>query len=72
MMLLIILVVLGYSLLAVYEFVPLYKQQLWRDLWSNAILGILSFSIAMLLCLNVKIPSPEKPLRELIVYIFGK
>lgn len=66
------LAILGYGLLSVYEFVPLYKQRLWRDFWANAIIGSFSFAIAILLCLDVKIPSPVKPIRELIVSIFGR
>ena len=67
-----VLVVIGYSFLAIYEFIPLYKQKLWQEFWINAVLGIFSFTIAILLCLNVEIPSPEKPIRELITSIFGK
>jgi hypothetical protein len=67
-----ILVIIGYALLGIYEFIPLYKQKLWQDFWLNAILGIFSFTIAILLCLNVEIPSPETPIRELIISIFGK
>jgi len=61
-----------YFLLVIYEFKPLYKQKLWRDLWINVVLGTFSFAIAILLSLNVKIPSPEKPIREFIISIFGK
>lgn len=67
-----VLVILVYCILTIYEFVPLYKQKLWRDFWTNAVLGISSFIIAILLCMNVKIPSPEKPIREFICFIFGK
>lgn len=66
------LVVMGYSILGFFEFSPLLKQKLWRDFWMDAILGVLSFTIAILLCLDVKIPSPEKPIRELITSVFGK
>nr|WP_255575531.1 hypothetical protein [Caproiciproducens faecalis] len=64
--------IIGYFFLAVYDLIPLYKQKLWRDFWVTAILGTFSFTIAILLCLNVKIPSPEQPIRELITSIFGK
>lgn len=68
----IILVVMGYAFLVFYEFIPLYKQKLWSDFWVNAILGIFSFTIALLLSLGVNIPSPAKPIQELITSIFGK
>jgi hypothetical protein len=67
-----VLAIIGYALLAIYEFIPLYKQKLWRDFWANTVIGIFSFTIAILLCLDVKIPSPVKPIRELIISIFGK
>jgi hypothetical protein len=67
-----LLAVIGYALLAVYEFVPLYKQKLWKDFWVNVALGVISFVIAILLCLDVRLPSPEGPIRELITSIFGK
>jgi hypothetical protein len=67
-----ILVILAYALLAIYEFVPLYKQKLWRDFGVNAALGIFSLAVALLLSFDVKIPSPEQPIREFITSIFGK
>lgn len=66
------LVVIAYAILSIYEFLPLYKQKLWRDFWTNAVLTLLSFTIAVLLSLGVKIPSPEAPIREFITSIFGK
>lgn len=68
----IVLAIIGYALLAIYEFIPLYRQKLWSDFWAYTAIGIFSFTIAILLCLDVKIPSPVKPIRELIVSIFGK
>lgn len=67
-----IVVIIAYTLLAIYEFIPLYKQKLWRDFGVNAALGIFSFAVALLLSFDVKIPSPEQPIRELITSIFGK
>ena len=68
----IILVIIGYAFLAIYEFIPLYKQKLWGEFGVNALLGTISLVIAILLCLNIKLPSPEKPIRELIIFLFGK
>jgi hypothetical protein len=67
-----ILVIIAYALLALFEFIPLYKQKLWRDFWVNAALGLFSFAIALLLSFDVKIPSPAGPIREFITSIFGK
>ena len=67
-----VLPIIGYTFWVIYEFIPLYKQKIWNDFWINAVLGISSFTIAILLCLDVEIPSPERPIRELIISIFGK
>lgn len=67
-----VLVLVIYALLAVYEYIPLYKQKLWRDFWTNTVLGFFSFVIAVLLSLGIKIPSPETPIRYAITLIFGK
>ncbi len=68
----IILAVICYALLAIYEFVPLYKQKLWKDFSLNIVLWILSFTMAVLLCFNVRIPSPAPLIRDTVTSIFGK
>lgn len=68
----ILLVLISYGLLAVYEFLPLYKQKLWKDFWVNAVIYLLSLTIAVLMSLGIKIPSPEAPIREAITSMFGK
>lgn len=64
--------VVGYALLIVIDFIPLYKQKRWCDFWVNTGIGIVTFTIAMLLSLGIDIPSPEKPIREFITMLFGK
>jgi hypothetical protein len=67
-----VLAIVGYSFLVIYEFIPLYKQKLWRDFGTNVVLGVFSFTIAILLCLDVELPSPAAPIREIIISIFGE
>lgn len=67
-----ILVIIAYIFLSIYELIPLYKQRLRNDFFVNLILEIISFTFVILLCFKVVIPSPEKPIRELITSIFGK
>lgn len=67
-----ILLVLGYALLGVYELVPLFKQKYWHDFWANCVLGVLSFTLFLLLCFHMRPPSPEQPIKEFITSIFGK
>jgi len=68
----VVVVIVMYSFLAMYEFTPLYKQKLWVDFWVNATLWTCSLVIALLIFMGVEIPSPEKLIQELITLIFGK
>ena len=68
----IVLAIIGYALLVIFELIPLFRKKLWCDFWVYTVIGILSFAIAVLLCLEVKIPSPVKPIRDFVVSIFGK
>ncbi|MBT2736391.1 hypothetical protein [Bacillus sp. ISL-7] len=68
----IVLAIIVYLLLVIYEFIPLYKQNHWRDFWVNSVLGLFSFTIAIILSLGMKPPSPAGPIKEFIFSIIGK
>lgn len=68
----ILLVILGYSVLVIFDFVPLYKEEKWIDFWVNAVLCSISFALAAMLSLGIDIPSPETPIRQIITALFGK
>jgi hypothetical protein len=67
-----LLVIAAYTILVIYEFIPLYKQKLWKDFLVNTVLGVLSFTTAMLLSFKVKIPSPAVPIKDFIISILGR
>ncbi len=68
-----IAIVIGfYALLIIYDFLPLYQQKQRKVIGVYSVLALLSFSVAVLLCFEVKIPSPETPIRHFITSIFGK
>lgn len=68
----IIIPFLVYTVLSIYEFVPLYKQKLWRDFWVNLCLAFVSFVFAVMITLGVDIPSPAVPLQNMILSMLGK
>lgn len=68
----IILVVILYVLMFFYEFIPLYRKKQKNDILVNGVLFIGSFTIAILLCIGIAIPSPVKPIEKLIISVFGK
>lgn len=67
-----ILALAGYFFLVIFDLKPLYKKKFWRDFWVDAVLGFFSLTIAILLCLGVKFPSPVKPIRDFIISMLGK
>lgn len=67
-----VMVIIIYAFLAIYEFIPLYKEKKWGDFIVNAVLWTLSMVIVLLLCFDVEIPSPQEPIRKFIESIFGK
>lgn len=68
----IVLIIIFYAVLGIYEVLILYKQKFWRDMCANAVIGTFSLTVAILLCLGVKIPSPAMPIEKFIISIFGK
>jgi len=68
----VILVIICYISLAIYEFVPLYNKKQWKDFWVNIAFWSASFTIGILLALNVKMPSPVSPIKEVITSLFGR
>jgi hypothetical protein len=68
----ILLIIIGYAVLAVYEFVPLYKEKQSKELLVNGTLFILSFLTVVLISFDIIIPSPAVPIRNAITSIFGK
>lgn len=65
-------VLIGYVLLGIYEFVPLYKENKRKEFFVNLFLGVISFVLAVLLSFRVDIPSPTKPIEKLISNILMK
>lgn len=66
-----VITIVGYALLGIYEFIPLYKERKWKEFKVNLVLGIVSFIVATLLSLDVKIPSPVKLIEKLLPGFMG-
>lgn len=67
-----IMVLVVYALLGIYEFVPLYKQKLWKDFFVNLGFAIISLTFVLLLSFDVPIPSPLCPVKNYLKFLFGK
>ncbi|HCC06630.1 MAG TPA: hypothetical protein DEP72_00495 [Clostridiales bacterium] len=68
----IVAVVLVYALVIFIQLVPVYKNNNRRDFWVNLTITIISFIIAILLSLNIKISSPSDSIKDIIIALLGK
>ncbi len=62
---------IGYALLGIYEFVPLYKENKKKEFYVNLALGLISLVMAVLLSFKVNIPSPAELIEKVIYYILS-
>jgi hypothetical protein len=67
----IIFVILFFTLVALIELVPLYKNKYRKEFWTHLVFLTIALSIAVLLGLGIKLPSPAKPIENLIKPISG-
>ncbi len=68
----VIIVILVYCIYAYIHLVPMYKNEAGRDFWVNLTITILSFIVAILLSLDVELPSPANFIKNSITAILGK
>lgn len=67
-----VIVVLIYLIIIYLEFKPLLGKKDKAVLWLKGGLTLISFAIAVLLSLDVHIPSPTQPIESVSTYFFGK
>ncbi len=60
------LVILLYLIIGFYEIFPLVKEEEHKKLWLYGTLFLGAFVISLLLSLNIKPPSPAKPIQQLV------
>ncbi|AOT69061.1 hypothetical protein [Geosporobacter ferrireducens] len=62
----VILVMLLYLIIGFYEIFPLARDGEHRKIWLYGALFLGAFVISLLLSLNIKPPSPAKPIQQLV------
>ncbi len=67
-----VLVILLYFIIGFYEIFPLVKDREHKKLWLYGTLFIGAFIISVLLTLNIKPPSPSKPIQQLVEVFIKK
>lgn len=66
------IIIAFYVFVFLFDFLPLYHEKQRREIAVYSVLGLMSFAVAVLLSFGVRIPSPEAPIRQFIMSIFGK
>lgn len=67
-----IIIVCVYIVFLLIDFLPLIKEKKWKELVIFSVVFFSSLLISILLIQGVKIPSPAKPIEEIVTAIFGK
>jgi hypothetical protein len=62
----------AYILIFLNDQIPLYKQGFKKDFYLSTVILTLSLIISVLITLRIKIPSPSKPLEQLVKLIIER
>lgn len=60
-----------YIFFIIIDLIPLYQNKRWKSFWAYSSLLLISYTILLLIVLDVKIPSPAVPIKNAITAIFG-
>ena len=69
-MLSIALFTLFYTVILIFDLVPLAKKKKWKAYFLSLPIFILTYVVSILYALNIDIPSPATPIKEIITFIF--
>jgi hypothetical protein len=67
----IIILLLIIPIFAFNDLEPVYRNRQWKVFWTYAAIMTLLVFIAVLVTLDVEIPSPIAPINKLVALIFG-
>jgi len=66
-----VFVILLYTFIIIFELIPMIKKRRKKDLWVYIIGLAISFILAVLISFNVKLPSPNKMIEDIILMLKG-
>jgi len=62
----VIIIIITYLIIGIIEIIPLIKKKMKKELIIYSVTFITAFVLSILLSLGVKIPSPAKPIENVI------
>lgn len=68
----VILIIALYFLIGFFEIFPLLKGGQYQKLWLYGALFLAAFVISILLSLDIKIPTPAKPIQKIVEMVMKK
>lgn len=63
--------VIAYIIIVLIDQVQVIKDGYKKDFWVSSCMCLISFTIALLLIIDVRIPSPAKPIKQIVLFILG-
>lgn len=70
-MILLIFYTFIYILFVIIDLIPLYENKQWKLFCTYTSLLLISYTLLILIVLDIKIPSPAMPIKNAVSAIFG-
>lgn len=67
-----VIVIIAYVFIVFIDQVTLFKKGFKKDFYVSSVMCIISFTFAVLLALKIPIPSPSRPIEDLVKFFIGK
>jgi len=61
---------LFYTIILVFDIIPLAKKKKWQAYFLTLPIFIFTYIVSILYALNVDIPSPATPIKDIVSFIF--
>lgn len=59
-----------YIFLIIFELIPIYRNKEWKLFWIYSIILLITYIVSVAYSLDIKLPSPADPIKNLVTFIF--
>lgn len=67
--------IIAYSIIItgfiIFDLIPIFQQKKWKTFWIYVALISFAYATSVLYFMDIDLPSPAKPLKKLIYFVFG-
>lgn len=71
MVIFLVISIISLALYLIFDLLPIYRNKEWKVFWIYLTIIFTAFVFHVLTLFDVDIPSPTKPIKQLVYFIFG-